>query len=85
MPAVSNYREVSRRVTDALRDAFDPNVAVHTDEGEHGGIFVKIVSDQFDGLGERVKQEKIWQVLREKLGFDSDSVALVLAFGMDQL
>jgi hypothetical protein len=85
MAAVSNYQEVSQRVTDALRDTFGPNVAVHTEEGEHGGIFVKIVSDKFDGLSERVKQEKIWQVLREKLGFDIDSVALVLAVGMDQL
>ena len=85
MVAISDYPQVSQRVRDTLRDAFGPNVAVHTDEGEHGGIFVKVVSDQFDGLNEREKQDRIWNILRERLGFESEAIALVLAVGLDQI
>lgn len=85
MVVVSDYPQMSQRVRDVLRDAFGPNISVHTDEGEYGGVFVKVVSDQFDGLAEREKQDRIWRVLRERLGAESQSVALVLAIGLDQV
>ncbi len=48
-------------------------------------MFVKIVSDRFDGLSAVDKQDRIWNVLRRELGPDSESVSLLLAFGTDEI
>ena len=86
MPTLSfNYAQISAKVREALQRAFGPNTAIRTDEGEAGRIYVRIVSDRFDGLSERVKQDMIWNTLRQELQEDSQAVALVLAFGTDQV
>ena len=80
-----NYAQVSADVRRVLQMAFGSNVAIRTEEGEHGTVFVRIVSDHFDGLSERAKQDKIWKVLRRELKADAQAVALVMAFGTDQI
>ena len=83
--ATVNYTQMSERVRDVLKEAFGPNVAIRTDEGQFGHVFVKIVSDRFDDMPEREKQEVIWNLLQQKLGEDAHAIAIVLALGMDQV
>lgn len=86
MPTIPfNYPQASARIREALQRAFGPNAALRTDEGESGHVYVRIVSDRFDGMGERAKQDMIWDVLRQELNEESQAVALVLAFGTDQI
>jgi stress-induced morphogen len=80
-----NYAPISVTVRDTLQRAFGPNAAIRTDEGEGGQVYVRIVSDRFDGMSDIVKQDLIWDALRQKMGPDAQAVALVLAFGTDQL
>ncbi len=80
-----NYAQMSAEVRQTLQKEFGPNAAIRTDEGEAGRVYVRIVSDHFDGLGDRAKQDMIWDVLRRDLQEDSQAVALVLAFGTDQI
>ena len=80
-----DYAPVSAEVRETLREAFGPNVAIRTEEGEAGQVYVRLVSDCFDDMGEREKQKLIWDTLRRELGPRSQAVALVLAFGMDQI
>ena len=86
MPTILfNYAQMSAKVRETLQRAFGPNAAIRTDEGESGQVYVRIVSDCFDGLGERAKQDMIWDALRRDLPEDSQAVALALAFGTDQI
>ncbi len=80
-----NYAQASAEVREALQGAFGPNAAIRTDEGEGGHVYVRIVSDRFDGLSDREKQDRIWDTLRQVLGAEAQAVALVLAFGTDQI
>jgi stress-induced morphogen len=80
-----NYAQMSAKVRETLQKEFGPNAAIRTDEGEAGQVYARIVSDRFDGLGERAKQDMIWDALRRDLREDSQAVALVLAFGTDQI
>ncbi len=85
MAVAFKYAEVSGRVEDILRRAFGPNVTIRTDEGWHGRVHVKIVSSAFDKLTEDEKQTLVWDTLRRELGADAEAVALVLAYGMDEI
>lgn len=80
-----NYPQASAKVRETLQKAFGPNAAVRTDEGDDGSIYVRLVSDCFDGLGERIKQDMIWEALQKELREEAQAVALVLAFGTDQI
>jgi len=82
---VTDYKQVSVRVKEVLQNAFGPNAALRTDEAYQGRVFVRIVSDKFDSLSEREKQERIWKVLKDEMGPEAQSVSLVLAFGTDQV
>lgn len=80
-----NYAQMSVRVRETLQKAFGPDAAIRTDEGEAGRVYVRIVSDHFDGLSERTKQDMIWDVLETGLREEAQAVALGLAFGTDQI
>ena len=85
LTASLNYAQTSARVRETLQKASGPNAAIRTDEGNDGHIYVRLVSDHFDGLGERAKQDMIWNALRQESHEDAQAVALVLAFGTDQI
>jgi stress-induced morphogen len=86
MPTVAyDYKEMSAKTRAILSKTFGPNAAIRTDEGEGGTVFVRIVSDKFDGVSESDKQQVIWDVLRGELNKDAQAIALVLAFGTDQV
>ncbi len=80
-----NYAQVSVEVRNILQKAFGPNAAIRTDEGEGGQVYVRIVSDRFDGMSDTMKQDSIWDTLRLQMESNAQAVALVLAFGTDQL
>ncbi len=85
MPTTIDYAEMSRRVTDALRVGFGPNLTVRTDEGWMGRIHAKVVGTAFDGRTEDEKQAMVWEVLRRELKADADAVSLVLVYGIDEI
>lgn len=86
MPTLSfDYAQMSAKVRETLQRAFGPNTAIRTDAGEAGHVYVRIVSDRFDGLSERTKQDRVWDALRQELKEEAQAVALVLAFGTDQV
>ena len=87
MPSATfDYEIMSKRTATVLRNAFGPNAAVRTDPGgESGKVFVRIVSDKFDGRSETQKQKAIWDTLKKEMKEDAQAVALVLAFGTDQV
>lgn len=86
MPTIQfNYAQMSVRVQEVLRETFGPNVAVRTEEAENGQVYVRLVSDRFDRMTEREKQTLVGNTLRERMGVEAQAVALVLAFGMDQI
>lgn len=86
MPAAAfNYAQMSEIVRETLQRAFGPNAAIRTDAGEAGSIYVRIVSDRFDGLDDRTKQDMVWETLRRRMQEEAQAVALVLAFGTDQI
>ena len=84
-PILFDYSQNSAQVRETLQREFGPNAAVRTDEGDGGRVYVRIVSDRFDGLSDRTKQDLIWETLRRELREEAQAVALVLAFGMDQI
>lgn len=63
----SNYPQVSATVRGKLQRAFGPNEAIRTDEGDGGQLYVRIVSDRFDGLSDGTKHDLIWEALRQEL------------------
>lgn len=86
MPTIPfNYQHISGQVRRTLQTAFGPNAAVRTDEGEAGHVYVRIVSDRFDGLDDLTKQNMVWKTLRQEMHEEAQAVALVLAFGTDQI
>lgn len=80
-----DYAKISPKVHDVLKKEFGPNVAIRTEEGNAGHVYVRIVSDRFDGLSDSAKQDKIWDALRDHLHENAQAVSLVLAFGLDQI
>jgi acid stress-induced BolA-like protein IbaG/YrbA len=80
-----DYQQVVEDVRTTLQNAFGPNSAIRTEEGWHGRVHVKIVSNAFDGMSEEEKQEIIWTELRNRLGAEAQAVSLVLAYGLDEI
>lgn len=68
-----------------LQRAFGPNAAIRTNEGDGGQLYVRIVSERFDGLSDGTKQDLIWEALRQELQEEAQTVALVLAFSPGQI
>jgi stress-induced morphogen len=85
MSIAFDYAQQEHRVKDALENAFGPNAAIRTEEGWRGRVHVKIVSSAFDGKSEEEKQRMVWDELLRRLGSEAQAVALVLAYGLDEL
>jgi len=79
-----DYSELAPRVLAALREHF-PQDTIALSEGYMGRVHVKIVSEKFNGLGERDKQAMIWVILEGELGEDAKYVSLAIAYGTDEL
>ena len=62
-----------------------PNASIELRPGYQGRIHVIIASPAFNGLREEEKQEMVWDVLRADLNEESQSITLVIPYGMDEL
>ncbi|MFN3650600.1 MAG: hypothetical protein ACK47B_13570 [Armatimonadota bacterium] len=76
--------ELSARVEAALREEF-PRDTIDLEPGYGGRVRAKIVSRRFNGMSEREKQAFVWDLLRARLGTESQGVTYVLAYGTDEL
>jgi acid stress-induced BolA-like protein IbaG/YrbA len=82
---VFDYQQTAKAATAALKEAF-PDSVIHTDKGFEGRVHMKIISPAFDGLSERKKQAKVWDVLKARLGPDDVvAISMVVVYGMDEL
>lgn len=79
-----DYTSMAKKAEKAVRDEF-PDAYVGTEEGYLGRVHLKVVSEHFRGMTEEQKQKEIWDILRDKLGPDSQCVSLALVYGPDEL
>ena len=80
------YTDISNRVRQTLREAFGDNTVIVTEEGYRGRIHVKIVSERFNGMGERQKQNYIWDIINAELDKEAQqAVSVVMCYSTDEL
>ena len=80
-----NFAEIAPKVKSAVRKAF-PEDTVIVQEGYLGRIHLKVVSERFNGMSERGKQEYIWDLLRAELDPEAQqAISLAVAYSTDEL
>jgi stress-induced morphogen len=85
MPAISpELKAVADGVTQGLRRAF-PHDTIDIREGYKGRIHVLVVSDRFNGMTERQKQDLFWEILKEESPEEADAVSVAVIYGTDEL
>ena len=72
------------KVSDIFRGAF-PNGYVDVSEGYHHRLHVLVVSRDFDGLTEREKQARLWEVARHGLKEDTTDISLLIGYSPEEL
>lgn len=77
--------DLAPKVKAALRRAFPDNSTIVTSEGYGGRVHAKVVSERFNRINEREKQDILWTVLRNELKEEAQAVSLALAYGTDEL
>lgn len=82
---VYDYEEMASRVRAALRRAFPDNSTIVTSPGYRERVHAKVVSEQFNGISEREKQNIVWDALNSELSEEAQAVSLALAYGTDEL
>jgi len=73
-----------RKVEAVFRAAF-PSGYVDVSEGYHGRLHVLVVSRDFDGLTEREKEARLWEVARQGLPEDTTGISLLIGYSPDEL
>ncbi|RYG36238.1 hypothetical protein EON81_10390 [bacterium] len=79
-----DYPKASQSVVNALREEF-PHDTIATTKGYKGRVHVKIVSETFNGMNGEDRQAFVYDLLRAKLGEESQPVTLVQAWGTEDL
>ena len=79
-----DYAEEQKRVIAALRPEF-PHDTISTEPGYKGRVHLKIVSERFNGMPDRQKNETVRELLREKLGAGEQVVSILVVYGTDEL
>lgn len=82
--ATFDYTQEAAKVKKALRAEF-PQDTIATSEGYAGRVHVKVVSERFNGMSERDKQQYLWDLVQDHLGEDAQAVSLALAYSTDEL
>jgi hypothetical protein len=75
----------SRSKVEAVFRAAFPSGYVDVSEGYHGRLHVLVVSRDLDGLTEREKQARLWDVARRGLPDDTTSISLLIGYSPDEL
>jgi len=81
--ATYDYPVLARRVRQALRAGLHPT-KLRLSQGYLGRVHVLVRTEEFNGLSENAKQERVWEVLKRTLGADAQGVSLVLPYGTDE-
>lgn len=84
MQTAYDFQLIANAAKEALRNEF-PNSVVTTQEGWHGRVHIKIVSEAFNDTNEETKQKMVWSALRKQLNADDQGISFVLAYGMDEI
>ncbi len=85
MPEIAfEYKLEAPKVVNALREEF-PHDTIATTQGYRGRVHVKVVSERFNGMNGEDRQAFVYDLLRSKLGADSQAVSLVQAYGTEDL
>jgi hypothetical protein len=71
-------------VTEIFQTAF-PTGYVDVSEGYHERLHVLVVSRDFDGLTEREKQARLWEVARQELADKTTEISLLIGYSPDEL
>ena len=71
-------------VTQIFRVAF-PDGYVDVSEGYHDRLHVLVVSRDFDGLTEREKQTRLWEIARRELAEKTTGISLLIGYSPDEL
>ena len=79
-----DYETLSPQVVGALREEF-PHDTIATTKGYKGRVHVKIVSETFNGMNSQERQAYVYDLLRAKIGDDSQAVTLVQVYGTEDL
>lgn len=79
-----DYDTARDKVKKALEEGLRPDAYIGTGPGYGGRVQVKVVSPEFDGLTEEQKQDKVWELVRNRLGADSQSISFILVYGNDE-
>ena len=80
-----NYSNLAPHVKQVLQQTLGGERLIVTEEGYLGRVHVKIVSDQFNGKGERDKQNFVWDILNTELREEAQAVTFVACYGTDEL
>ena len=79
-----DFNQISADAKSAIATAFKGS-AVSVEEGWHGRVHMKVVSEAFNGQTEKQKQKAVWDVLRKKLKAEATGISLVLVYGLDEI
>ena len=71
-------------VAKIYRAAF-PNGYVDVSEGYHDRLHVLVVSRDFDGLTEREKQTRLWEIAHRELADKTTGISLLIGYSPDEL
>lgn len=87
MAAVAyDYARVSGVAVKELRRVFGENTTIVSEEGYLGRIHLKIVSDKFNGKGEREKQNYVWDIIHAELDTEAQqAISFILCYSTDKL
>ncbi|MBI1930671.1 hypothetical protein HYR99_41295 [Candidatus Poribacteria bacterium] len=72
------------KVTQLFRAAF-PEGYVDVSEGYHDRLHVLVISRDFDGLTEREKQTRLWEIARRELAEKTTEISLLIGYSPDEL
>ena len=73
-----------KEVTEIFRTAF-PKGYVDVSEGYHNRLHVLVISRDFDGMTEREKQARLWEIADQKLGEKTPDISLLIGYSPDEL
>jgi acid stress-induced BolA-like protein IbaG/YrbA len=82
--ATYDYEALVPAVRSALEKAF-PESAIELTKSYGGHIHVLLVSRALNGMGEREKQQYVWDMLQTELAEESQAVSMVIAYSTDEL
>lgn len=76
--------KTAQKLLGGLRRAF-PQDTISIRPGYKGRLHLLVVSDQFNGMTERQKQDYLWDIIRVEAPDVADDVSVTVIYGTDEL